>query len=310
MSQNLSFQTSTATRKILKATFSTGLSLAVSVMLVALSACTTQMTVHASGTPSGPLKTKATPAEEVRLAKVALDHGDIDMARTIYERLLAANPDSVDGLVGLGDTLYAVGDFTRAGVLYDHAHQLAPDAIEPMVDRGRIAIRQRKFAEAIEIYREVLKRLPNNSMAAGGLGTALDMSGDHAGAQAVLRQAMTTNPGDPYLATNLGMSLLSSGDPKGAAAVLLDVTRFPAAPSQAKEDLALAYGMMGDDKVATELLVQQNMTNEDVQNNLKYYQYLRTHRGYQTMSPMGPTGVISSPLTQLHGPLTESQDIK
>jgi Flp pilus assembly protein TadD len=310
MSQILSVQTSTSMRKAVNPVFSLGVSLAVSVLLLTLSACTTQMTVHASGTPSGPLKTKATPAEEVRLAKVALDHGDIDMARTIYERLLAANPDSVEGLVGLGDTLYAVGDFTRAGVLYDHAHQLAPDAIEPMINRGRIAIRQRRLADAIEIYREVLKRLPNNSLAAGGLGTALDMSGDHAGAQAVLRQAMLTNPGDPYLATNLGMSLLSGGDPKAAAAVLLDVTRFPAAPTQAKEDLALAYGMMGDDKVATELLVQQKMTNDDVKNNLKYYEYLRTHRGYQTMSPMGPSGVISAPLTQLRGPLVESQDIK
>ncbi|WP_347558139.1 tetratricopeptide repeat protein [Robbsia sp. KACC 23696] len=306
MSQNLFFLLSGLPRKVRKPV----LSLACGALLIAMSACTTQMTVHASGTPSGPLKTKATPAEEVRLAKVALDHGDLDMARTIYERLIATNPDSVEGLVGLGDTLYAVGDFTRAGVLYDRAHQLAPEALEPMINRGRIAIRERRFDQAIQIYREVLAKLPNNSLAAAGLGTALDMSGDHAGAQAVLREAMTKNPGDPYLATNLGMSLLSGGDVKAAIAVLLDVTRFPAAPPQAREDLALAYGMLGNDKIATELLAQQNMNNDDVKNNLKYYEYLRTHRGYQTMTPTGSAGVISSPLTQMHGQLTETQDIK
>ncbi|WP_429500205.1 tetratricopeptide repeat protein [Robbsia andropogonis] len=280
-------------------------------LLIATSACTTQMTVHALGTASGPLKSQATPAEEVRIAKIALAHGDMQMARTIYERLVANNPDSVEGLVGLGDTLYAVGDFTRAAVLYEHAHQLAPNELEPIVDLGRIAIRQRKFDEAIRMYRLALTMSPNNSAAAAGLGTALDMSGDHAGAQAVLRQALVANPGDPYLATNLGMSLLSGGDPKAATVVLLDVTRFPAAPPQAKDDLALAYAMLGDDKVATELLTQQNMSREDVNNNLKYYEYLRTHRGYHSAaSPDGQSGVISAPLTQLRGPLTDTRDMK
>ena len=79
-------------------------------------------------------------------------------------------------------------------------------------------------------------------------------TGDHAGAQTVLRQALKVNPGDPLLSVNLGLSLILGGNPREGANVLLDVTRYPAAPPQARQNLALAYGLLGNTEAAAEIL--------------------------------------------------------
>ncbi len=49
------------------------------------------------------------------------------------------NPRSVEGLTGLGNTLYTVGDYTRAGVYYGKANEIDPAAPAPMVGLASVA---------------------------------------------------------------------------------------------------------------------------------------------------------------------------
>jgi len=243
-----------------------------------LGACTT--TVQRS-TSSTPVTRNSSPSDvsEMRIAESALDSGNVDVARTIYDRIVKGNPASVPGLTGLGNTLYAIGDFTRAGVYYRRANQLQPADVASLIGIARVAIHQRHFDDAIKTYRQVLELSPNSPLASAGLGAALDLSGNHAGAQAVLRDALKSNPGDPVLSSNLGLSLVLSGNPREGANVLLDVTRYPAAPPQARQDLALAYGLMGNAEAAAEIL-SRDLPNASVQDNLRYYEIQRS-RGTQ-----------------------------
>ncbi|WP_404611414.1 tetratricopeptide repeat protein [Caballeronia udeis] len=211
---------------------------------------------------------------ELRIADTALDSGNVELATTLFEKVVDGDPRSVPGLTGLGNTLYAVGDFTRAAVYYERARQVEPNAIAAMVGIARVAIHQRRFDDAISTYRQVLALTPDAPLASAGLGAALDLTGDHVAAQAELRQALKANPGDPGLSLNLGLSLTLGGDPREGANVLLDLTRYPGAPPQARQDLALAYGMLGNTEAAAEIL-GADLPKASVQDNLRFYEIQR-----------------------------------
>lgn len=242
--------------------------------LAATSACTTTVRRVPEIQPVSRNSSPST-MSEARIADTALEGGNIELARTLYAKLVEANPESLPGLAGLGDTLYAVGDFTRAGVYYAHANKIDPNADRPLIGLGRVAIHQRRFDDAIATYRKILDRAPNNALAAAGLGAALDLKGDHQAAQGALRAALIANPGDPMLCINLGLSLVLGGSPREGANVLLDVTRFPDAPPQARQDLALAYGMLGNKETAAAIL-SKDLPKSSVEDNLRYYDIKRS----------------------------------
>jgi Flp pilus assembly protein TadD len=52
--------------------------------------------------------------------------------------------------------------------------------------------------------------------------------------------------------------------------VLLDVTRFPDAPPEARQDLALAYGMLGNPEAAAEIL-SKDLPRSSIDDNLRFY---------------------------------------
>jgi Flp pilus assembly protein TadD len=247
-------------------------------LLCCATACTTTTVGHTAEVR--PVMRNSDPSDmsELHIASTALDSGNIDLATNLFEKVVAADPKSVAGLTGLGNTLYTVGDFTRAGVYYERASQIEPTAVSPMIGIARVAIHQRRFEDAIAMYRKVLATTPDSVLAAAGLGAALDLMGDHAGAQAELRRALVTSPGDPMLSINLGLSLVLGGDPREGANVLLDVTRFPAAPPQAIQDLALAYGMLGNTQAAAEIL-GRDLPKASVDDNLRFYEIQRGRAG-------------------------------
>jgi Flp pilus assembly protein TadD len=242
-------------------------------VVFAAAGCTTT-THQVSDVRPNQLNTSPSTMSELRIADTALESNNIELATSLYEKALKANPNSAPALNGLGNTLYQVGDYTRAAVYYQRASQADPQALEPMIGTARTAIHQRRFNDAISTYRKVLAAKPNDPLASAGLGAALDLSGDHAQAQSVLREALQANPGDPMLQVNLGLSLTLSGDPRQGANVLLDVTRFPAAPPQARQNLALAYGLLGNDDAAGAIL-SADMPKSVVQDNLRFYDLQR-----------------------------------
>ncbi|HEY2022320.1 tetratricopeptide repeat protein [Paraburkholderia sp.] len=273
--------------------------LACGVSLLVLAACTTTQHV----TDARPVLRNTTPSEmsEMRIAQTALESDNLQMANSLYERIIKANPRSVEGLTGLGDTLYALGDDTRAGVYYDRASQVDAAAPAPLIGHARVAIHQRRFDDAIATYRHVLVLTPNNPLAIAGLGAAIDLTGDHAGAQAVLRDGLAKNPGDPMLSVNLGLSLILGGNPREGANVLLDVTRYPAAPAQARQDLALAYGLLGNTDAAAEIL-GQDLPKASVQDNLLFYSLQRQRLGLAAGSKSGAQAGAQTPAPKAAAP--------
>jgi hypothetical protein len=79
------------------------------------------------------------------------------------------------------------------------------------------------------------------------------------------------------------LSLILGGNPREGANVLLDVTRYPEAPPQARQDLALAYGLLGNTEAAAEIL-GRDLPKASVQDNLRYYEIQRQRLLQQPVS--------------------------
>ncbi|RQS18145.1 lipopolysaccharide assembly protein LapB [Burkholderia sp. Bp8998] len=214
------------------------------------------------------------PQAELRIADSALAGGNIDLASTLYEKVLARHPDSLPARLGLGDVSYRAGDLERARMLYEQARQQAPAELGPQVGLARVALRQRRLDEAAQRYRDLLAAQPNLPLAAQGLGTVLDLQGRHADAQAVYRDALRAHPDAQGLRVDLGLSLVLSNRPREGVNVLLDVAGLPDAPWQARQNLAFAYGVLGNTDSAKKLLSAE-LPASAVADNLRVYQAVR-----------------------------------
>lgn len=211
---------------------------------------------------------------DMHVAESALEAGDTQLAMSLFSKQLKADPQSKAAQLGLGDTMYQSGDLARAGVLYARVAAIAPDDARAMLGLARVALRQRRLDEAEKRYRQLLATHPEHAVAAEGLGATLDLQGKHAQAQAVYRAALQQHPEVAGLKADLGLSLILGGDVRAGANVLLDVAGLPDAPPQARENLALAYGLLGNNEAARRILVT-DMPPDSAEDNLRFYRQLR-----------------------------------
>ncbi|WP_269510700.1 tetratricopeptide repeat protein [Burkholderia sp. IMCC1007] len=242
------------------------------------------------------------PQAELRIADSALAGGNIDLASTLYDKVLARHPDSLAARLGLGDVNYRAGDLERARVLYEQARQQAPAQPGPQIGLARVALRQRRLDEAAQRYRDLLAAQPNLPLAAEGLGTVLDLQGRHADAQAVYRDALRAHPDAQGLRVDLGLSLVLSNRPREGVNVLLDVAGLPDAPWQARQNLAFAYGVLGNTDSAKKLL-SADLPASAVADNLRFYQAVRAQLASRSASdgPRALTGAALEPRTMPAG---------
>lgn len=221
----------------------------------------------------------ATPhAADVRtdehIAESALEGGDAQLAVSLFEKMLKTDPHSLTAQLGLGDAMYQIGDLARAGVLYAGVLAVAPENPRAHLGLARVALRERRLDEAVSRYRDLVAASPDNPMAAEGLGAALDLQGKHAEAQEVYRTTLRRHPEIEGLKVDLGLSLVLSGNARAGANVLLDIASLPNAPLQARENLALAYGLLGNSEAARRIL-SPAMPSDSVEDDLRFYSELR-----------------------------------
>jgi Flp pilus assembly protein TadD len=228
---------------------------------------------HVSPQPVATMRVPDTAADQ-RIAESALEAGDTQLAMSLFEKLLKGDPQSKTAQLGLGDAIYQTGDLARAGVLYAGVAAAAPDDPRAQLGLARVALRERRLDEAVARYRSLVAANPDNVVAAEGLGAALDLQGKHSQAQAVYRTALQRHPEVQGLKTNLGLSLILSNEPREGANVLLDIAGLPDAAPQARENLALAYGLLGNSEAAKRILIA-DMPADSADDDLQFYRSLR-----------------------------------
>ncbi|MGG1944797.1 tetratricopeptide repeat protein [Trinickia sp. NRRL B-1857] len=211
---------------------------------------------------------------DLKIAESALESGDTQLAISLFEKALKADPASLQAQLGLADAIYQIGELARAGMLYAHVAASAPDDPRAQLGLARVALRERRLDDALVRYRRLAASHPDSAAAAEGLGAVLDLQGEHGEAQAVYRAALARHPEAQGLKTNLGLSLILDHRAREGANVLLDVAGLPDAPVQARENLALAYGVLGNAQAAKSILTA-DMPAASAEDNLLFYRKLR-----------------------------------
>ncbi|RKP50617.1 tetratricopeptide repeat protein [Trinickia fusca] len=229
---------------------------------------------------------------DLSLAKSALQSGDLALATSLFEKALDKNPRDVDALDGLATALSLTGDLERARHYYEQAASLAPQRVTPLLGLARLSVRQRRLDEAISRYEQVLEHEPLNALASAGLGTAYAIKGDTHRAQTIFSEALRQHPSDTMLTVDLGLALVLDGELRRGANLLLSVTGDASAPVQARQDLALAYGLLGNDGAADQILMR-DLPRGSTDDNLTFYKVVRAR--LQPGSGAMPVATLSAP---------------
>ena len=213
------------------------------------------------------------------LEKLAAAGGDIARVRSVASVFLSRWDSLIDKQLDEIGTPEALALRGKAGVaLARQAYQRLLASRQELraatLGLARIDIRQRKPESAIVHYEALLAKEPGDTLAMAGLGVAYDLLGQHARAQAVYRKGLEMHPADLGLRNNLGLSLVLSNQPRAGANVLLDLADVPSAPPQSRQNLALAYGLLGNDDAAERVLTA-DLPDSQVQDNLRFYRAMR-----------------------------------
>lgn len=247
-------------------------------LAASLCACTVtsvKSETHAGLAPEHVVRTTGdVKLSDASLATSALQSGDVSLASSLYAKTLEQHPDDVDALIGMGTTLADAGDFERARQTYRHAIAVAPKRTEPVLELARLDLRQRRLDEAIALYRQLLSREPESRFASAGLGTAYAVKGDARAAEETFEAALRAHPGDVMLTIDLGLSYVLDGRVRKGANLLLDVAGQPGAPAQARQDLALAYGLLGNNDAADQVLTR-DLPRKSAEDNVTFYKVVR-----------------------------------
>ena len=236
----------------------------------------------------------------IRVADDTAAHGDLGTAAGLYRRAAALNEQDPRPLGKLGATLLQLHAYTEAAQTYRTALKIQPNPIEPELHRGLavvlLALNQPEAALA-ELETAQAKGLQDPRLF-NALGVAHDLVGRHDLAQQDYRDGLRLAPDNAGLHNNYALSLALSRDFPAAAAELHDLAERTDAAPRYRLNLALIYGLAGDDRKAA-ALARTTLDETAVANNLAYYAMLRgMDDKARANAIMG--GVIHGPVADAH----------
>ncbi len=194
------------------------------------------------------------PEVDIIMGETFLVTGRSKEAVEAFRRGLAASPDKVDALLGLGRAAEAAGDDRTAEDAFRRAAALQP-SFAVFNQLGALHADRGRWSEAAAMFRRAAEVAPDSYRAYSNLGGVSVLGCDFGTALPALRKALELKPDDPIAASNLGLTQLWTGRPGEAVATLETASRNAPANFQvwgafgdalaetgAKERAAQAYG--------------------------------------------------------------------
>lgn len=178
------------------------------------------------------------------VARTALDAGQVETARRLYQRLLDVDPESFQARMGLGEVAQQKRDAAQAARWFLAALAYArtvPQRHDALLHHGRAAL----DAGHLESAAGSFARLTDPQEAAAteyvayglnGVGLTRYFNGDLRGAVTLMERAVETLPGDQKLRGNLALALESLAEQVANTSSAADelsereVAREPPAP--------------------------------------------------------------------------------
>lgn len=210
----------------------------------------------------------------IRVADSTRAGGDFANAMQLYARAAALKSDWNVPLKRLGETALVTGEYARARNAFEKATFIDPRDVDSFLGIGRANIKMGEYESALEAFENAARLSPEDNRGHNGAGVTLDLMGAHVQAQDRYVTGMEKAPDNLPLQNNLGLSLALSGEYRDAINVLREASIAPGAGQETRSNLALVYGLMGDEQNARETAML-DLNPTEVANNLSYYARLR-----------------------------------
>ena len=206
----------------------------------------------------------------LRLARAARDVGDFSSAADLYKRVLASKPNDAAVLAELGTTQLEMGAIYDGIDTFNKIPSADPAFLDAQIGLERAQLMLSNPEKALEYADKAVAIAPKNSRALVGRGVALDMLARHPEAQAQYQAALAITPHDMGATSNLALSLAMTGQYDQAIRLLTPIARAPNATSRIRQNLALIYGLKGDDEAAR-ALNRVDLDEQMTEKNLQFY---------------------------------------
>jgi tetratricopeptide (TPR) repeat protein len=95
--------------------------------------------------------------EHLELGVAYESSGELELARSEYERALDKNPDLTQALINLGNVHYQRGDYSRAEKKYQRALKLSPQNGDIHNNLAWVYLSQERFDQAHQVVTQALK---------------------------------------------------------------------------------------------------------------------------------------------------------
>jgi Flp pilus assembly protein TadD len=239
--------------------------IAVSILALLIASCATS-----SG--GGPSK-QVSSGSLVKAADQTRKSGNLGAAALLYQRAEELDPKDIEPPLQLGGIWAQLDDPRQAVAAYQRALSIDAKNVTALRGLANAELQLGDPQAAINTLRSAAAIQPDWRIE-NSLGVAYDMTGDFTSAQDAYRQGLAMAPENLQLTSNLGLSLALSGKFDEALPMLENAARDPAATPRIRQNLALAYGLAGDEEKAA-ATAGIDLDPAKVQANLGYYEYLR-----------------------------------
>ena len=189
---------------------------------------------------NGVLASQPDNAEALRgLAAIEFQSGRYDAAELKTRRLLELRPDDPAIHFSLGVVLQRRGRLDDAGRAYQSALAINPAHVRALIALGEVYRLQTRFDETASLARTALRIEPSNGDACNLLGAALQGRGETAEAVAWFERAAACRPEDARALYNLGVALQALRRTDEAEAAYRRAVRADPGLMEARNNLGL-----------------------------------------------------------------------
>jgi tetratricopeptide (TPR) repeat protein len=194
-------------------------------------------------------------ASDTSAADAAFGAGDHPRALSLYDEVLAADPDNVHALVRSGMLLSWDLRYSEAVARYERVLALDPHHRVAALERAKVLSWDRRFAEAAGAFLSLLASAPDDREARLGLARSLSWGGNQAAARAEYRTVVDTDPRDVEGLVGVAQTYAWSGQPANARTWYERALEVE--PGRKEALLGLAYlDLWGGDAVTAERRAQ------------------------------------------------------
>jgi len=217
--------------------------------------------------------TTASESSFLALANEMAQQGDHNAAIPLYRRATTWHPFAAAPLVGLGDSLRAIGQYQQAEKAYQSALSRNERNLSALKGLGKAYIALNRPTMAVPILQDALSLNRRDVDVISSLALALELQGHAQAALNVYKKGLVISPDNLTLLNNYGLSLALQSRYDQAIDVLKLAAQHKDAGAKHRQNLAMAYALAGNETMSSRLLSIDNgpdLTSD----NLRYFRVL------------------------------------